>query len=188
MIGTLAARESRDAVEVVSGDRDLFQVVRRAPTPVTVRYIGAGMSKVQLMDVAVLRERYGVDGPGYAAVATLRGDPSDGLPGVAGIGEKTAADLVGRFGSLAALLAAADDPAATLSPGVRRKLAVAAEYLPGAERVVLVRTDAPVLRDPASGGDDLPSAPRDPDRLGRLVDEHGLGGSADRLLAALADR
>lgn len=185
VIGTLAARESVDPVEVVSGDRDLFQLVRTEPVPVTVRYIGAGMSKVQLMNEAALRDKYGVDGPGYAAMATLRGDPSDGLPGVAGVGEKTAGDLIGRYGSVAGLLAAAGDPASVIAPGVRRKLAAAADYLPAAVRVVAVRTDADLGRWPAGGGDQLPVEPVDADALDALVRQHGLGGSVDRLLSAL---
>jgi 5'-3' exonuclease len=188
VIGTLAARESAEPVEVVSGDRDLFQVVRAAPAPVTVRYIGAGMSKVVVMGVETLRERYGVDGPGYAAMATLRGDPSDGLPGVAGIGEKTAADLIGRFGSIAALVTAAEDPAAAITPAVRRRLAAATDYLPAATRVVAVRTDADVHLDPATGTGALPRDPVDPDTLADLVAAHGIGGSVQRLLGALADR
>ncbi len=187
VIGTLVARESTDPVEVVSGDRDLFQLVRTSPTPVTVRYIGAGMSKVQLMDDAALRDRYGVDGAGYAAMATLRGDPSDGLPGVAGVGEKTAADLIGRFGSVAALLEAAGDPTSDLTPGVRRKLTAAADYLPAAVQVVAVRMDADLRTEPADG-DVLPREPVDPDGLDALTRRHGLGGSVDRLVAALAQR
>jgi 5'-3' exonuclease len=187
VIGTLAARESREPVEVVSGDRDLFQLVRAEPVPVTVRYIGAGMNRAEVIDDDALRSRYGVDGAGYAAMATLRGDPSDGLPGVAGIGEKTAADLIGRFGSLEALLAAAEDPGAGLSAGVRRKLAAATDYLPAAWRVVRVSTDAELHVEPA-GDAELPREPADPQGLEALVEEHGLGGSSDRLLAALADR
>ncbi len=188
VIGTLSTREATDPVEVVSGDRDLFQLVRVTPTPVTVRYIGAGMSKVQIMDVAALRDRYGVDGPGYAAMATLRGDPSDGLPGVTGIGEKTAADLIGRFASIEGVLAAAADPASAVSSAVRRKIAAAADYLPVAVRVVAVRTDADVQLEPEVGRAELPREPADPAALAALVAEHGIGGSVDRLLQALAER
>jgi 5'-3' exonuclease len=188
VIGTLAAREAADPVEVVSGDRDLFQLVRTGPPPVTVRYIGAGMSKVAMLDVESLRDRYGVDGPGYAAMATLRGDPSDGLPGVPGIGEKTAADLIGRFGSIEALLDAAADPASALTPAVRKRLLAAAEYLPAAVRVVAVRTDADLAHEPATGTGELPREPVEPDVLADLVAAHGIGGSVQRLLAALADR
>jgi len=188
VIGTLAVAERTDPVEVVSGDRDLFQLVQSGPPPVTVRYIGAGMSKVAVMDVESLRGRYGVDGPGYAAMATLRGDPSDGLPGVAGIGEKTAADLIGRFGGIEALVDAAADPASALTPAVRKRLRQAADYLPAAVRVVAVRTDADLDLLPAGGTGELPREPVDPEALAELVAAHGIGGSVQRLLAALADR
>ncbi len=186
VIATVAAAERQDPVEIVSGDRDLFQVVRDTPTPVTVRYIGAGMRKADVIDAEALRNRYGVDGGGYAALATLRGDPSDGLPGVPGIGEKTAAELVGRFGSVETLIAAAQDPTSSLTPAVRRRLSGAAEYLVAAIRVVRVRTDAAIRVVPANGATALPREPADPERLRRLVDAHGLDRSVQRLLAALA--
>ncbi len=112
VLGTLVEREHRDDVEVITGDRDLFQLVRDAPTRTRVVYIGAGLSKVQDYGPAELAERYDLPveraGAAYAEMAVLRGDPSDGLPGVAGIGEKTAAKLITQFGSLEAVLTAAD--------------------------------------------------------------------------------
>ena len=106
VIGTLADQERRDPVIVVSGDRDLLQVVRDDPVPVRVLYLGRGLSNATLMGPVEVAERYGVPadraGAGYAELALLRGDPSDGLPGVPGIGEKTAATLLAQHGSLAA--------------------------------------------------------------------------------------
>ena len=119
-----------------------------APTPVVVRYVGAGMSRVEVIDDARLWPKYGVDGRGYAAMATLRGDPSDGLPGVKGIGEKTAVDLINRFGSIEALLREEDHPAGSLSATLRARLHDAADYLRAAVRVVAVATDAAVAVDP----------------------------------------
>lgn len=184
VIGTLVAAERTDRVEVVSGDRDLFQLIRVDPTPVTVRYIGAGMSKVEVIGDEQLRARYGVDGRGYAAMATLRGDPSDGLPGVPGIGDKTAATLITRFGSIPALLAAVQDPASDLSVAHRRRLSEATDYLAVAPAVVQVADDAVVTVNP-SGPGTLPRAPTDPAALASLVAGHSIGSAVQRLLAAI---
>ena len=114
VLGTLAAQERHDPVVVVSGDRDLLQVVTDDPVPVRVLYIGRGLAKATLFGPAEVAERYGLPagraGAAYAELALLRGDPSDGLPGVAGIGEKTAAGLLSRHGSLDDILASAEDP------------------------------------------------------------------------------
>ncbi|HEX5405828.1 MAG TPA: 5'-3' exonuclease, partial [Pseudonocardiaceae bacterium] len=111
VIGTLAAIEATDPVEVVTGDRDLFQVVREVPTTARVIYVGKGWARAEILGPEELAERYGLPvadaGPGYADMALLRGDPSDGLPGVTGIGEKTAAKLITQYGSLHGLLTAA---------------------------------------------------------------------------------
>src|ERR1041384_11476 len=111
VIGALVHQEKADPVEVISGDRDMFQVVRYEPTPATVWYVGRGWNRVEGIGPAELaaKEEPPTDEtrPRYADMAVLRGDPSDGLPGVPGIGEKTAAKLIREFGSLPALLAAA---------------------------------------------------------------------------------
>ncbi|MDQ6657178.1 MAG: flap endonuclease [Actinomycetota bacterium] len=182
VIGTMAFRESRDPVEVVTGDRDLFQVVTDGPPAVTVRYIGAGMSKAMVYDTAAVQHRFGVPASGYADYATLRGDASDGLPGVAGIGDKTAAALITRFGSIAGVLQALDSADSALASGPRRKLELARDYLAVAPAVVAVRTDADVQ---LIGDGALPTSPADPDRLAQLVADHGIGGSTQRLLAVL---
>jgi 5'-3' exonuclease len=189
VIGTLVAAERRDPVEVVSGDRDLFQVVRSEPTPVHVVYVGRGLAKAEVVGPAELASRYGLPesgaGPGYADLATLRGDPSDGLPGVAGIGEKTAATLISRFSSVEGLLAALDDPRSALTSGVRAKLRGARDYLELAPTVVRVATDAPVRLD---RDDTLPRAPADPAALTALQRGWGLGATVDRLATALQGR
>jgi 5'-3' exonuclease len=187
VIGALAAAELRDPVEVVTGDRDLFQVVRTEPTPVRVVYLGRGLAKAEVIGPVELAARYGLPeahaGPGYADLAVLRGDPSDGLPGVPGIGEKTAASLISRFGSVESLLAALDDPHSALASGVRAKLRAARDYLELAPTVVRVATDAPVRQD---RHDVLPTAPVDPTVLTTLQRTWGLGTAVDRLVAALA--
>jgi 5'-3' exonuclease len=136
---------------------------------------------LQLTDEAVLREKYGVDGPGYADLALLRGDPSDGLPGVPGVGEKTAAKLLAEFGDLAGIMAAVDDPKARLTPAQRKRLAEARPYLAVAPTVVRVADDVP-LPDVTTA---LPRAPRDPEAVAELGARWGLGNSLHRLLLTL---
>lgn len=190
VIGALAARETRDPVEVITGDRDLFQVVRETPTPVRVVYVGRGWAKAEVLGPDELAAKYALPvadaGAAYAAMAVLRGDPSDGLPGVAGIGEKTAAKLITEFGSLAAVLAAVTDPRdRKLTTRARNSLIAAEGYLAAAPTVVNVAVDAPVVMDRA---DDVPARPADPDRLADLTRRWGLGSSVPRLVAALERR
>lgn len=187
VIGTLAAREVVDRVEVVTGDRDLFQVARDAPTQVVVRYIGAGMSKTQLLDSAGVADKHGIPAGRYPDFAVLRGDASDGLPGVPGVGDKTAAALISAFGSIEAVIAATQDGSSQLSKGHRVKLLPALPYLSVAPTVVRVAVDAPVTVRPAGDGR-LPTSPVDPDRLVELSREYGLGSPVTRLLDALGNR
>src|SRR3989449_4988914 len=129
VIATLAAR-AREPIEIVSGDRDLFALVR--DPDVRVLYPLVGVTKLLQVDEAEITRRYGIPGRAYGDFALLRGDPSDGLPGVPGIGEKTAARLVAEHGSVDAILSA---PA--LAPAVARRLEAARDYLTAARRVVL---------------------------------------------------
>jgi len=173
VIATLLTR-AHEPVEIVSGDRDLFALVR--DPEVRVLYPLSGVSKLLEVDEAEIARRYNIPGRAYGDFALLRGDPSDGLPGVPGIGEKTASKLVAEHGSLAAILACP-----TLAPTVARKLEAAKDYLAAARRVVLPVADIPLpVVDLA-----LPAAPRDPAALARLADEHSLGGPIDRLRRAL---
>ncbi|MEU2437860.1 5'-3' exonuclease [Streptomyces rubradiris] len=179
VIGTFTAR-ARGPVDIVTGDRDLYQLVddeRR----VRVLYPLKGVGTLQVTDETLLREKYGVDGRGYADLALLRGDPSDGLPGVAGIGEKTASKLLAEFGDLAGIMAAVDDPGAKLTPSQRKRLTEARPYLAVAPKVVRVADDVPL----PEVGTVLPDAPRDPAALAGLARRWGLGGSLDRLLTTL---
>ncbi|MFJ3146004.1 5'-3' exonuclease [Streptomyces halstedii] len=179
VIGTLTGR-APGPVDIVTGDRDLYQLVDDA-RGVRVLYPVKGVGTLQVTDEAWLREKYGVGGAGYVDLALLRGDPSDGLPGVAGIGEKTAAKLLDAFGDLAGIMAAVDDPAARLTPSQRRRLDEARAYVAVAPKVVRVADDVPLPAfDPA-----LPREPRDPAALEALATRWGLGGSLQRLLVTL---
>lgn len=186
VIGTLAYDEANDPVIVVSGDRDLLQVVADDPVPVRVLYVGRGLAKAEMMGPVEVAEKYGVPveraGIGYVEMSMLRGDPSDGLPGVAGIGEKTAAKLITEYGSLDALEAAAADPSSSVPTRSRKALLASVEYLQAARTVVSVRTDAETID---SGSDILPAEPADPAALAELVEELGIGASVGRLAKAL---
>jgi 5'-3' exonuclease len=187
VLGTLAAREQSDPVVVVSGDRDLLQVVADDPVPVRVLYLGRGLAKATLFGPAEVSESYGVPadraGAAYAEFALLRGDPSDGLPGVPGVGEKTAATLLAEHGSLDHILAAAHDPKSTMAKGLRAKLLSATDYIEAAGHVVRVATDAPVTLSTPT--DVLPLVADDPERTAELATELGVGSSIARLQKAL---
>jgi 5'-3' exonuclease len=182
IIGTLAAQAS-EPVEAVTGDRDLFQLVDDA-RGIRVAYIGKGVANLDLMDEAAVAAKYQIPGRSYAAFAALRGDPSDGLPGVPGVGEKTAAALVRVFGSVEAMLAAIDAGHGGFPAGSRAKLVAARPYLDVCMPVVLVATDAPVKLE----GGELPFTAADPARVAALDERWDLGSSLSRLLSALAAR
>lgn len=185
VIGTLATRAGAAgwATDVVTGDRDLFQLVDDA-RGTRVLYVARGVAKHERIDGDWVRQRYGIDPDQYVDFAVLRGDPSDGLPGVAGIGEKTAAGLLGKHRDLEGILAAAQQEKSPLAPGVRSKLGAAVDYLGPAREVVAVARELELPLDVADLA--LVTAPADPARWSGLVDELGLGGSADRVTAALA--
>jgi 5'-3' exonuclease len=180
VIGSLATRADMP-VDVVTGDRDLFQLVDDE-RQVRVLYIARGVGRHERVDAAWVRDRYGVEAHQYADFATLRGDASDGLPGVAGVGEKTAATLLARFGDIEGIVAAAHDPDAELGPGPRGKIKAAADYLAVAPQVVAVARGLD-LGDPDTT---LPRAPRDPEMFAALAEEFRLESTGQRLLAALA--
>jgi 5'-3' exonuclease len=183
--GTLAAREAAKGgadVDVVTGDRDLFQLVDDA-AGVRVLYTGKGVRNLEIVDEARLREKYGVpDGDAYADLAVLRGDPSDGLPGVAGIGEKTAAGLLARYGTLEALLAALDGGDRDLRSGPGRRLLAARDYLAAAPAVVRVVRNAGL----PEVDDRLRATPADPEQLLALADRWGIESSIARLVEAIS--
>jgi 5'-3' exonuclease len=139
VIGTLARRHSArgEQVEVVTGDRDLFQIVDDS-LGIRVLYIGRGVRRLEVLDEAAIRTSQGVRPGQYADLAILRGDPSDGLPGIRGVGPRTAADLLGRFGDLAGVLTAAGAQGSGIRPGVAAAILAGADYLRRARVVVAV--------------------------------------------------
>lgn len=175
VIGTLAHR-SRIPVDVVTGDRDLFQVVDDAHD-VRVIYTGRGMSKLEILTDAALKAKYGIAPPQYADFAVMRGDPSDGLPGVAGIGEKTAVSLLDSWGDLDGIIAAAADDSSAMAATVRSKILAAADYLAVAPKVVEVVRD---LELPAFDAHIRPPTAEQAHLLDELSRRWGLGGSLQR--------
>lgn len=163
VIASLVARAS-GRIEIVSGDRDLFALVRD-PDVVVLYPEKSGMTVV---DEAAITSKYGVAGRAYADFAVLRGDPSDGLPGLRGVGPQKAAELLRRFGDLDGIMAGA-----RLSPADL-------DYLERARRVVEQVDSLDLAGDYA-----VPSSPRDPARLEALSSEYGLGSSVERLVRAL---
>jgi 5'-3' exonuclease len=182
VIATLAHRadQAGAAAEVVTGDRDLFGVVTEL---VTVLYTGRGVAKLEVIHPAEVTAKYSIPAALYPDFAVLRGDPSDGLPGVPGVGERTAAALVNRFGGIDAILAAARaDDADGFPAGSRAKVLAAERYLAVAPGVVNAQTDIPL---PDDLDDALPTTPASPERLVELADRWGLERPIERMLQAL---
>jgi 5'-3' exonuclease len=179
-IGSMCARlDHGDRVEVVTGDRDLIQLVR--DPAVRVLFTVRGVSELRVLDEAGVLEKYGVPAARYAEFAILRGDPSDGLPGVRGVGEKTARALVHAYPDIAALLEDAHAPqrkGAVLqrSPALRASIREAADYLAAMREVVPIRTDLEVRTWEASP---------DESRLEELAEKYKVGGPIGRLRSAL---
>ncbi|WP_342665952.1 5'-3' exonuclease [Nocardioides aequoreus] len=180
VIGTLATGAGMP-VDIVTGDRDLFQLVDDEEQ-VRVLYVARGVSRHERITDEVVREKYGVGADQYAALATMRGDSSDGLPGVPGVGDKTAATLLSRFGDLDSIIAAASDPDSDMGPGPRGKLKAAADYLAVAPQVVAVVRDL----DLGSPGLALPRSPAEPEMLAAIAAQWGLESPVERLTDTLA--
>lgn len=182
VIGTLATRASLP-VDVVTGDRDLFQLVDDA-SGVRVIYTARGMSNLEIVTDQTVVKKYGVLPSQYADFATMRGDSSDGLPGVAGVGEKTAATLLAAHGDLAGIIAAAE-AGEGMSAGVRAKILAALPYLEVAPTVVEVVKDLD-LPEPDARLSPLDEARRAD--AATLAEKWALGTAMTRITDALGTR
>ncbi len=180
VIGTLATHATMP-VDIVTGDRDLFQLVDDSRN-IRVIYTARGMSNLEIVTDAVVVAKYGVLPGQYADFATMRGDSSDGLPGVAGVGEKTAATLLQAHGDLVGIRQAAE-AGEGMSAGVRSKILAAADYLDVAPTVVAVAPDLDIVApsDPLR-----PLDPAEVDAATELAEKWNLGGSMTRAVAAIA--
>jgi 5'-3' exonuclease len=172
VLATLASR-TKGKIAVVSGDRDLFQMVR--DPNVWVLYPKRGVSDLAHIDEAEITKRYGIDGRSYGDFAILRGDPSDGLPGVPGIGEKSAAALINKHGTLDGVLRASGGA----KSGPLAKVAANRDYVIAATKVVRLKADCRIgEHDLALGGKPSPT-------LKKIALQLGLNGPVNRLLATL---
>jgi 5'-3' exonuclease len=180
VIGTLATIADQP-VEIVTGDRDLFQLVDDE-RGVAVIYVVKGVNNRERIDEAEVARRYGIPGRSYADFATLRGDPSDGLPGVKGVGDKSAAQLINVFGDVPAVIAAAAGDGADFPKGMHAKVVASLDYLEPALKVVQVARDVPLGKYDAT----LPRAPKDAAALESLAERWGLENSVKRVLTVLA--
>lgn len=180
VIGTLASH-SAIPVDVVTGDRDLFQLVDDS-RGVRVIYTGRGMAHLETLTDAVLEAKCAVTPAQYADFATMRGDASDGLPGVAGVGEKTAVALLSTYGDLDGIVAAAADATSGMAPPVRARILAAADYLAVAPTVVKVVRD---LELPDFDARIKAITPERASELDRLDAQWALGSSLKRVLEAL---
>lgn len=175
VLGALVSKSTQPC-DVVTGDRDLFQLVSD-DSQVRVISITKGVKNLEIVDDSYLENRYGVTGEQYADFSMLRGDPSDGLPGVKGIGEKTAAKLIVEHKDLAGLLSAAKDSEVSLAPAVRRNLITSQDYMKAASKVVRVKTTARLPKNL-----DCPNKVLDPQSLQDLTDAWGIERQVKRFL------
>lgn len=178
VIASFAAQRT-DPTIAVTGDRDLFQIIDDARSSMVLYTASGGMAKWPLMANEQVRERFNIDAGQYVDFAVLRGDPSDGLPGVAGIGAVTAAALLNAFGDLDGVLKAAETPAKPLTPRIAERLLGSQEYIENARTVVSAVTDLPV------GTVDTRLARDGAERTTELVNEWGVQRSAQRLAKAI---
>jgi len=179
VMATFAVRE-KGPIRIVTGDRDLFQLVddRR---DVKVVYLAKGISQHDLVDISWVANKYGIPGDRYALFAMFRGDPSDGLPGVKGIGEKGAALIANNFASVDEALAGAKAGHEVLSASLAKKIIEGADYLKIAPTLVNCARDVAIPSMTIA----MPTKPEDLSAIYAIKDEYGLGASVDRLISAL---
>jgi 5'-3' exonuclease len=174
------AEREKGPIRIVTGDRDMFQLVDDKKD-VKVVYLAKGTSQHDLVDISWVSKRYGIPGDRYSLFAIFRGDPSDGLPGVKGIGEKGAALIANHFATVDEVVAAAESEDRALTPNLIKKIIAGKDYLRIAPTLVLCARDVslPVV-DLA-----LPQKPSDLSHIYQLQKDYGLGASIDRMIVAL---
>jgi 5'-3' exonuclease len=179
VMATFAVRE-KGPIRVVTGDRDLFQMVDDK-RDVKIVYLARGISQHDLVDSKWVAEKYSIPGDRYALFAMFRGDPSDGLPGVKGIGEKGAALIANNYATVEEALAGARAGDAALPAALAKKIIAGEEYLKIAPTLVHCAKDVAI---PAMDIK-MPSKPADLSLIYQMKEEYGLGASVDRLISAL---
>ena len=167
-------------IRIVTGDRDLFQMVDDK-RDIKVVYLAKGISQHDLVDIKYVADKYLIPGDRYDLFAMFRGDPSDGLPGVKGIGEKGAAIIANNFASVDDALQAAHEGSELLAPALAKKIIAGTDYLKIAPKLVRIARDAPLPKADLS----LPKAPADLSAIYQFKERYALGASVDRLISAL---
>lgn len=167
-------------IRIVTGDRDLFQMVDDE-RDVAVVYLAKGLSQHDFVDREWVANRYQIPGDRYGLFAMFRGDPSDGLPGVKGIGEKGAALIANNFADVDAVIAGAHAEHSSLTAALAKKILAGRDYLAIAPTLVRCATDVPLPQVRLT----LPERPKDMSAIYALKEEYALGASVDRLVAAL---
>ena len=179
VMASFAVREN-GPIKIVTGDRDLFQLVDDK-RKVSVIYLAKGISNHDHVDLKWISDKYEIPGDRYALFAMIRGDASDGLPGIRGIGEKGAAIIAKNFETLPEVMAAAKKDDERLTPNLRKKLLESADYAKIAPKLVFCALDVPLPKMDLS----LPKRPDNLDDIYQYQKDYGLGASVDRLIAAL---
>ena len=174
------AEVEKGPIRIVTGDRDLFQMVDDK-RDIKVVYLAKGISQHDLVDLKYVSDRYQIPGERYALFAMFRGDPSDGLPGVRGIGEKGAAVIANNFANVDDVLAGAHSAHESLPPALAKKIIAGSDYLKIAPTVVQVARNVSLPRVDIS----MPTAPKDLSQIYQFKERYGLGASVDRLISAL---
>ena len=179
VIATLSKKE-RGPIRIVTGDRDLFQLID-PEKDVKVVYLAKGITNHDLVDHAYVEKRYQIPGDRYALFATFRGDPSDGLPGVRGIGDKGAAAIARKFSSVDEVVDAAHAGHQDLSPAHAKKILADLDYLKIAPTLVHCALNVPLPKISHS----IPKAPSDLSDIYAFKERYGLGAPIDRLISSL---
>jgi 5'-3' exonuclease len=179
VMATFAVRE-KGPIRIVTGDRDLFQLVDDK-RDVKVVYLAKGLSQHDLVDTSWVARKYAIPGDRYALFAMFRGDPSDGLPGVRGIGEKGAALIANHFADVDAALQGAHEAHPALTPALAKKIIAGADYLKIAPTLVNCAKDVALPTLDIS----MPKAPSDLSKIYEIKEQFALGASVDRLISAL---
>lgn len=179
VMATLSVKE-KGPIRIVTGDRDLFQLVDDK-RDVKVVYLARGISQHDLVDISWVADKYAIPGDRYALFAMFRGDPSDGLPGVKGIGEKGAALIANNFATVDEVIRAAKSGHEALSASLAKKVIDGIDYLKIAPTLVNCARDVAIPKIDLT----LPKKPDDLSQIYAMKDEYGLGASVDRLISAL---
>ena len=179
VMATYAHRE-KGPIRVVTGDRDLFQITDDK-RDVKIVYLAKGVSQHDLVDIKWIAKRYEIPGDRYALFAMFRGDPSDGLPGVKGIGEKGAALIANHASDVSHAISLAESEFEIFPSALRKKIIAGKDYLAIAPKLVNCAIDAPIPNVDLS----LPKKPASLSEIYKLQEQYGLGASVDRLISAL---